>query len=74
MYTYMATGNTEDTAEEQRPSRPRVSTSSNRDEHGFTEEWVRTHAQRAAQRQVEVRDVPSGMPRVQLLHEEEERK
>lgn len=72
MYTYMATATTEDTPQERRPNQPRVSTGSNRDEHGFTEEWVRTHAQRGAQRQVEVRDMPSGTPRTQLIIEEEE--
>lgn len=67
----MATGTTDD--EERRANTTRVSTSSG-DEHGFTEEWVRTHASRAAQRQLEVHDNPHGQPRTRLHQEEEERK
>lgn len=69
----MATTNTDDNAEDQQTNSTRASTGSSRDEHGFTEEWVRTHASRATQRQLEVHDVPSGTPRTQLHQEEEER-
>lgn len=72
----MATGSTDD--EDRRANTTttttRVSTGS-ADEHGFTEEWVRTHASRAAQRQLEVHDNPQGgAPRTRLHQEEEERK
>ncbi|GJQ76236.1 putative subunit of the gamma-secretase complex [Trypoxylus dichotomus] len=67
MYTAMATGE-----EEQAQLRSR--NDSEHDNHGFTEEWVRTHANRAAQRQLEVYDV-SGTPRTQVheIAEKEER-
>lgn len=67
----MATGSTDD--EDRRVNTSRVSTGS-ADEHGFTEEWVRTHASRVAQRQLEVHDNPQGAPRTRLHQEEEERK
>lgn len=62
----MATGSTEN---EDRPANR-----SSADEHGFTEDWVRTHASRVAQRQLEVHDNPHGTPRTRLHQEEEERK
>lgn len=65
----MATGSTDD--EDRRANRTRVSTGS-ADEHGFTEEWVRTHASRAAQRQLEVHDNPHGTPRTRLHPQDEE--
>lgn len=64
----MATGSTDD--EDRRANRP----ANSGDEHGFTEEWVRTHASRVAQRQLEVHDNPHGTPRTRLHQEEEERK
>lgn len=42
------------------------------DEHGFTQDWVDNHATRAAQRQLEVHNVPHGPPRTQIHQEEEE--
>ncbi|KAI4467658.1 presenilin [Holotrichia oblita] len=67
MYTAMATNE-----EEQAQLRSR--NESEHDNHGFTEEWVRTHANRVAQRQLEVYDV-SGTPRTQVheVTEKEER-
>ncbi|KAF7279059.1 hypothetical protein GWI33_007693 [Rhynchophorus ferrugineus] len=72
MYTYtaMATKN-----ESEGPSH------SNSDNHGFTQEWVNNHANRVAQRQLEVHEAPSGQIRTQLheqqqqqiQHDEEER-
>lgn len=68
MYTYtsMATGE----------EVPNVRTSRTPSEdHGFTQDWVNNHANRAAQRQLEVHDNPSGQPRTQIhTQEEEERK
>lgn len=68
MYTYtaMATG-----GDNERSSR------SNSTDHGFTQEWVDNHANRAAQRQLEVHEAPSGQVRTQIHdhhspHEEEE--
>lgn len=69
----MATGNTDDSLEDRRTNVNRTSTGS-ADEHGFTEEWVRTHASRVAQRQLEVHDNPHGTPRTRLHQEDEERK
>lgn len=69
----MATGNAEESLEERRANTARTSTGSG-DEHGFTEEWVRTHGARVAQRQLEVHDNPHGTPRTRLHQEEEERK
>lgn len=69
----MATGSTEDGLEDRRRNTTRVSAGSG-DEHGFTEEWVRTHAARVAQRQLEVHDNPHGTPRTRLHQEEEERR
>lgn len=71
----MAMANSGDPREEPRPpGNQRHSTGSSRDEqHGFTEDWVRNHASRAAQRQIEVHDVPSGTPRTQIHQEVEER-
>lgn len=65
MYTYtsMATG------EEDRD--PRSSRTPSED-HGFTQDWVNNHASRAAQRQLEVHDNPSGQPRTQIHKQEEE--
>lgn len=65
-YTSMATGD----------EVPNVRTSRSSADHGFTQEWVENHADRFAQRQIEVHDVPSGRPRVQVVaaSEEEERK
>lgn len=64
-YTSMATGD----------EVPNVRTSRSSADHGFTQEWVENHADRFAQRQIEVHDVPSGRPRVQVVaaSEEEER-
>lgn len=71
MYPYMAmaTG-----GENERTSR----SNSTDETHGFTQEWVNTHANRAAQRQLEVHEAPSGQVRTQIheqsqQHEEEER-
>lgn len=44
------------------------------DDHGFTQDWVDNHANRVAQRQLEVHNVPHGQPRTQIHQEEEERK
>ncbi|KAJ8960229.1 hypothetical protein NQ318_003954 [Aromia moschata] len=63
-YTSMATGE----------EVPNVRTSrSTSEDHGFTQDWVENHANRAAQRQIEVHNTPSGQPRTQVVHEEEER-
>lgn len=70
MYTYTAmTTRTENEG----PS------NSNSDNHGFTQEWVNNHANRVAQRQLEVHEAPSGQIRTQLhdqqqqiQHDEEE--
>ncbi|XP_066155719.1 presenilin homolog isoform X2 [Euwallacea fornicatus] len=65
-YTLMATGE-------------RTSRSNSTDEsHGFTQEWVDSHANHATQRQLEVHGAPSGQVRTQIheqtsTHEEEER-
>lgn len=65
-YTSMATGE----------EVPNVRSSRSSGDHGFTQEWVETHAERFAQRQIEVHDVPAGRPRTQVVavSEEEERK
>lgn len=68
----MATGSADESLEDRRPNTTRVPSGSG-DEHGFTEEWVRTHASRVAQRQLEVHDNPHGTPRTRLHQEEEER-
>lgn len=72
----MAMANSDDPRQEPRqPTHRRHSAGSSRDEqHGFTEDWVRNHASRVAQRQIEVHDVPSGTPRTQIHQEVEERK
>lgn len=70
----MATGSTDEEdrrANTTATTTTRVSTGS-ADEHGFTEEWVRTHASRAAQRQLEVHDNPHGTPRTRLHQQDEE--
>lgn len=71
VYTYLATTAT-DNAERQYANNVRNSSGSAREEHGFTDDWVRNHATRAAQRQIEVHDVPSGQPRTQIHPGEEE--
>ncbi|CAH0551289.1 unnamed protein product [Brassicogethes aeneus] len=63
-YTTMATGDNESST---------ITTSRSSSDHGFTQDWIENHAQRVAQRQLEVHDVPSGQPRTQLHQEEEER-
>ncbi|CAG9813502.1 unnamed protein product [Phaedon cochleariae] len=63
-YTSMATGE----------EVPNVRTSrSTSEDHGFTQDWVDNHASHVAQRQLEVHDTPSGVPRTQVIQEEEER-
>lgn len=62
-YTVLATDENE--------RRPRRSSSSQDESHGFTEEWVQTHAERVAQRQLEVRDV-SGNPRIEIHEQDKE--
>lgn len=63
-YTSMATGD----------EVPNVRTSrSTSEDHGFTQDWVDNHATRAAQRQLEVHDTPSGQARTRIHVEEEER-
>lgn len=62
-YTSMATG--EDV--------PNVSRTNSVD-HGFTQDWVNNHANRVAQRQIEVHNDPNSQPRTQVHQEEEERK
>lgn len=71
MYPYMAMATN---GENERPTR----SNSTDDSHGFTQEWVNTHANRAAQRQLEVHEAPSGQVRTQIheqpqQHEDEER-
>ncbi|CAH1100535.1 unnamed protein product [Psylliodes chrysocephalus] len=61
-YTSMATG--EDV--------PNVSRTNSVD-HGFTQDWVNNHANRVAQRQIEVHNDPNSQPRTQVHQEEEER-
>lgn len=66
-YTSMATG-------EEVPNVRRTSRTPSED-HGFTQDWVNNHANRVAQRQLEVHDNPNGQPRTQIhMQEEEERK
>lgn len=64
MYTYtsMATG-------EEVPNVNRL----NSEDHGFTQDWVDNHANRVAQRQLEVTSTPSGQPHTQVIQDEEER-
>lgn len=70
-YMYMYTAMAGNDGEE---AQLRNRSDSEHDNHGFTDEWVRTHANRVAQRQLEVYDV-SGIPRTQVhdMAEKEER-
>lgn len=80
MYTYTAMATRDETPSNSQQQQQNESDSNRRysaEDHGFTEEWVNTHANRVAQRQLEVHDVPSGTPRTQVHNqqqpEEEER-
>ncbi|XP_019881318.2 presenilin homolog [Aethina tumida] len=61
-YTAMATGDDSST----------ITTSRSSSDHGFTQDWIENHANRVAQRQLEVHDVPSGQPRTQIHQQDEE--
>lgn len=67
MYTYTM-AKTQDNQQQSNENRR----SNSSDDHGFTEEWVNTHASRAALRQLEVHDIPRGVPRTQVHQQEEE--
>ncbi|XP_022907285.1 presenilin-1 [Onthophagus taurus] len=64
MYIAMATDEQPSNANRQASNNQNTS----EEEHGFTDDWVRTHADRVTQRQLEVYDV-SGQPRTQV-HEQ----